>query len=152
MASQASMPVMHVHSVDDPIALYEGGLARILPGLDTRVLHPAVQSMLKKWISHDGCPREGHVTGSLVAPSGSADAGQTATRITYGPCRGGAEVVLWKLTGAGHVWPGGRRDFLPWLLGTSSGIIDANREIWDFFSRFRRDRRHAMHGASTAGQ
>jgi poly(3-hydroxybutyrate) depolymerase len=46
--------------------------------------------------------------------------------------------MLLRLTGAGHVWPGGRRDFLPALLGISTGVIDANAEIWAFFARFRR--------------
>jgi poly(3-hydroxybutyrate) depolymerase len=45
-------------------------------------------------------------------------------------------VVLWKLTGAGHVWPGGQRDYLPRLLGPGTRIIDANVEMWRFFSRF----------------
>jgi poly(3-hydroxybutyrate) depolymerase len=46
--------------------------------------------------------------------------------------------VLWKLTGAGHVWPGGVQDYMPWLLGAGTTVIDANDEMWRFFSRFRR--------------
>jgi len=68
------------------------------------------------------------------------DDGHTANRVLYAPCRDGTEVVLWKLAGPGHVWPGGRREVLPLLLGTSSAVIDANREMWRFFSRFRRER------------
>ena len=54
------------------------------------------------------------------------------------PCRDGTEVVLWQLSGAGHVWPGGIRDYNPEFLGAGTAIIDANAEMWKFFSRFRR--------------
>jgi poly(3-hydroxybutyrate) depolymerase len=46
--------------------------------------------------------------------------------------------VLWQLSGAGHVWPGGVRNYNPEFLGTGTAVIDANAEIWKFFSRFRR--------------
>jgi poly(3-hydroxybutyrate) depolymerase len=47
-------------------------------------------------------------------------------------------VVLWKLTGAGHVWPGGKPNYLTRVLGASTDVIDANVEMWRFFSRFSR--------------
>lgn len=39
--------------------------------------------------------------------------------------------------GVGHVWPGGKQNFLPKILGPSTTIVDANTEMWRFFSRFR---------------
>ena len=44
--------------------------------------------------------------------------------------------MLWKLTGAGHVWPGGKQKVLERILGPSTEIIDANQEMWNFFKRF----------------
>lgn len=76
----------------------------------------------------------------ISGKSGAPDASHTATRNAYAPCRDGTEVVPWKLTGAGHVWPGGLQDYLPILLGKGTTVIDANSEMWRFFSRFRRDR------------
>lgn len=135
-APKLPMAIMHIHSVDDQRALYDGGLGPVFPMADTRVLHASVSSMLTKWMDHNRCSTQGEAA-IPVAASG-ADEGHTATRYTWRPCRGGTEVILWKLTGPGHVWPGGRRDFLPLLLGTSSAVIDANRELWTFFKRFRR--------------
>ena len=63
----------------------------------------------------------------------------TTTRIAYGPCHNGTEVVLWKLTGAGHVWPGGDIDYLTWALGPGTDVIEANTQMWRFFSHFRLD-------------
>ena len=135
-APKLPVPVMHIHSVDDHLALYDGGLSRVFPTANTRVFHASVNGMLTKWREHDGCPEQ-EEGGAPIAGSGDDD-GHTAIRYTWRPCRGGAEVVLWKLAGPGHVWPGGRRNFLPLLLGTSSAVIDANSETWKFFSRFKR--------------
>ena len=135
------VPVMHIHSVDDRRALYDGGLGPAFPFTNTRVLHEPVDVMLEKWIAHNGCLAQPQVVGPVSGRPDAADAAHTATRYTYAPCRDGTQVVLWKLTGAGHVWPGGLQDYLPFLLGAGTTVIDANNEIWRFVSRFRRDQR-----------
>lgn len=132
------VPVMHIHSVDDRRALYDGGLGPAFPFTNTRVLHESVDAMLKKWVAHNGCPGQPRVEVPVRGRPGAADAAHTALRHSYAPCRGETEVVLWKLTGAGHVWPGGLQDYLPWLLGAGTTVIDANDEMWRFFSRYRR--------------
>ena len=143
------VPVMHIHSLDDELALYTGGFGPLFPLGDTRVFHTSVEGMLKKWIAHNGCPAQGSVA-ALVTGAPGPDARHTANRVVHAPCRDGVEVVLWKLAGPGHVWPGGQRDFMPLLLGTSSAVIDANRELWQFFSRFRRETSSAKSGLRPA--
>jgi polyhydroxybutyrate depolymerase len=128
------IPIMHIHSLDDERALYSGGLGPAFPMTDTRVFHNSVDDMIAKWVAHNQCAKNSRVV-ALVSGNGP-DEGHTANRIEYRPCADGSAVVLWKLAGPGHVWPGGHRDFLPALLGTSSAVIDANREIWQFFSQF----------------
>lgn len=135
-APKLPVPVMHIHSVDDERALYGGGLGPAFPMTNTRVFHQSVDSMIEKWRVHNACPARPQVSALL---GGTPSAPHTATRHLYAPCRGGAEVVLWKLTGAGHVWPGGHRDYLPLLLGAGTAVLDANAEMWSFFRRFRRD-------------
>ncbi len=131
-ASRA-VPVMHIHSVDDPRALYRGGLGPPFPLTKSRVFHPDIDEMIARWVKHDGCAPEPAITDRRADPDGR---GHTATRYVYAGCRDGAEVVLWKLTGAGHVWPGGKQEFLDRLLGPSTDIVDANQEMWNFFKRF----------------
>ena len=133
------VPVMHIHSVDDGRALYDGGLGPAFPFTDTRVFHSSVESMLEKWRTHNGCPTSARIGKTIKGPADSADATHTATRYTFAPCRAGTEIVLWKLTGAGHVWPGGQHDFLRLLLGPGTAVIDANKEMWTFFRRFQRN-------------
>jgi len=123
-----AVSVLHIHSVDDPRAIYEGGLGPPFPLTSNRVLHPSVQDTISAWVKLDGCdavPIEGRQF---------ASGGHTATEQRYSNCQDGAEVVLFKLTGAGHGWPGGV-PMLEGLVGPATQVIDANTEIWRFFSR-----------------
>ena len=51
------MPVLHIHSVDDMRAPYEGGPGALFP-LNIRVHHNAVETELGRWIALDGCPHD----------------------------------------------------------------------------------------------
>jgi polyhydroxybutyrate depolymerase len=135
------VPAMHFHSVDDPRALYAGGLGPPFPMTTSRVFHTAVEETVRGWAATLGCPADARVTSELKGEAGSTAAGHTATRYVWAPCREGSEVVLWKLTVAGHVWPGGLKDYLPGLLGTPTALVDANLEMWRFFQRFTAGRR-----------
>jgi len=126
--------ILHIQSVDDPRALYAGGLGPPFPFTSVRVQHPPVAATISHWVEFDGCPRQPEVAPPLQGTGHSAK--HTATRIAYGPCRNGTEVVLWKLADAGHVWPGGDIDYLTWALGPGTDVIDANAQMWRFFSRF----------------
>jgi len=135
------IPILHIHSVDDTRALYAGGIGPPYPLTNTRTKHPAVEELLSLWAAHDGCPAVPNVERPIQGTGSSSS--HTATRLTYGPCRDGFEVVLWKLTGAGHVWPGGASDYLDKMLGSqskvlgsSTNVIDANTQIWQFVSRY----------------
>jgi polyhydroxybutyrate depolymerase len=136
---KAPIPILHIHSVDDTRALYAGGLGPPYPLTRARVQHPAVEDVVARWARFGGC-----ADAPEVAPPIRNGAGHTATRIAYENCGAGKEVVLWKLTGAGHVWPGGERSYVELLLGSqakilgpASDIIDANAAMWAFFSVYR---------------
>ena len=131
--SARPVPVLHIHSVDDLRALYAGGLGPPFPVTKNKVFHPNIDEMIKRWAERNGCAAE------PMAADRRADStsrGHGATKYIYPNCRDGAAVVLWKLTGAGHVWPGGKQKVLERILGPSTDIIDANREMWEFFSRY----------------
>lgn len=124
-----AVPVLHIHSVDDPRALYAGGLGPPFPFTGSRVLHPSVDATLAGWVRRNGC------TAAPTEEEYRQSGGHSARRIVYARCREGAEVSLRKLTGTGHGWPGtvsGREA----LVGPATTVIDANTEIWKFVSRF----------------
>jgi polyhydroxybutyrate depolymerase len=129
------VPIMHIHSVDDPRALYEGGLGPPFPLTQQRVLHPPVRRALAQWIAHNHCPAEPRVAEQREGAQDTPDDGQSATKLVWGPCAAGTEIVHWRLVGAGHMWPGAREPLPERLVGPPTRIIDATREIWAFFSR-----------------
>jgi polyhydroxybutyrate depolymerase len=131
------MPVMHVHSVDDTVVPYGGGTTPIVPFLVT-IRHPVVEEVVRAWARHDGCPDQPVANVPVVRPRGERDAEHTATRLVWQPCAAGTEVVLWRLTGPGHVWPGPAPTYPRWLIGPPSGVIDVREEMWRFFRRFTR--------------
>jgi len=130
-----AVPILHIHSVDDPRALYNGGLGPPFPMTSSRVEHPPVEQQLRKWISFEKCSPDPVVALRLVGSKGSADEGNTAKKYVYSPCANGSQIVLWKLTGSGHVWPGGH-SHLERLLGKPTDLFSANEEIWNFLSKF----------------
>jgi polyhydroxybutyrate depolymerase len=137
-APKRPLAVMHIHSMQDPIARYEGGFGAPSTIADTRMLNASVEDALRKWLDFDGCPIKPAVVDTVAGKAGTPDEGHSAIRRVYSPCREGVEVVLWQLSGPGHVWPGGVRDYMTDLLGTGTAVIDANAEMWKFFSKFRR--------------
>jgi polyhydroxybutyrate depolymerase len=59
--------------------------------------------------------------------------GTTVTQITFRGCENGADVVLLRVNGGGHTWPGGSDPLPDWIVGTSSREFSANRVMWNFF-------------------
>jgi len=131
------VPVLHIHSVDDPRALYTGGLGPPLPGTQSRVAHRAVEGEIRRWVAHDRCPSEPRMAEQRTAPApGGPD--HTAARLVWAPCAAGTEVQLWRLTGAGHGWPGSHVRLPEKVMGPDTVTIDAALEAWRFLARFRR--------------
>jgi polyhydroxybutyrate depolymerase len=130
------MPLMLFNSVDDRFVPYAGRV-----GLLGRISHatrypsvPSVGDELARWRKFDGCPAQARVGPELKGAPGSADADNSATRYEWGPCAGASKIVLWKLFGSGHVWPGAKHNVF-WL-GRGTQVIDANDQMWQFLRNF----------------
>jgi polyhydroxybutyrate depolymerase len=138
-AASRPVAIMDFHSVDDPRALYHGGLGPPFPFTNSRVMQPDMDSVLSRWIARDACPRTPAVATTLRGAADGPDSGQTATELVYGPCRDGTEIVHWRLAGVGHAWPGGAQGRLEGMfVGRGTRLLDASVEMWRFFSRFSR--------------
>jgi polyhydroxybutyrate depolymerase len=130
------VPVLHIHSIDDPRALYRGGLGPPFPGTDVRSRHQSVEGGLARWLIVDRCPTEPREAESRRAPAGKGE--HTADLLVYEPCESDAAVAHWRLTGAGHGWPGHTSPLPERIMGPDTTVIDAAEEIWKFVARFRR--------------
>lgn len=119
------VPVLHIHGTADNLVHYE---ARPENRIRFSRL-PGVEETVRRWAAFDGCPMEPR---SDELPD-KADDGTRVTLLTWGPGRQQAEVLLYKVEGGGHTWPGSRTaaDFL----GRTCRDSDANALIWAFFAR-----------------
>ena len=132
-APSRHVALLAIHSVDDPRALYNGGLGPPFPGTDVRSAHRPATEGLEKWRVHNGCSSTTRTLDTRTGRSGSTK--QTATLLEWEGCAAGAQVAHWKLTGVGHGWPGsapGRREE---IIGTPTTLVNAAEEIWRFVSR-----------------
>ncbi len=134
-----AVPVLQIHSVNDPRALYNGGLGPPFPGTNNQVFHQPVQAGLDRWVATNRCRTRPDTTEVRRGAAGTREADHTATHLVWRACADGAVVAHWKLTGSGHAWPG---DSLPpgreRLAGPQTTIVRAAEEVWKFVSRFSR--------------
>jgi polyhydroxybutyrate depolymerase len=124
------MPVLHIHGTDDEFAPLAGGAG---PRSVFGAALPSIPETIAAWVRADDCPETPTTT---TIPDRVGD-GTRIVRSAYGPGRDGSEVVLYVVEGGGHTWPG--RPPLPLSLGKSTGNMDANDVIWEFFQRHGRD-------------
>jgi polyhydroxybutyrate depolymerase len=131
-APERAVPVLHIHSVDDPRALYAGGVTETL---GRAITHRPAEVELERWRERDGCPQAPTV---LEQRTWQAEGGaeHSATLLAWAPCADASEVRLWKLTGAGHGWPGADPVLPERVMGPRSEVISAADEVWAFLRRF----------------
>lgn len=133
------VPVLHIHSADDPRALYQGGEGPPFPGTDNTVIHRPVEDGLAAWRRVNGCAGPPVTGRTLRGGSAGPNAGQTATELRWESCSSGAPVVHWKLTGSGHGWPGQTQRVLrESVIGPATTLLNAAEEGWRFASAFAR--------------
>ena len=118
------VPMMAFHGTADRAAPYNGGTSWVA---DQRF--PSISGWTANWARRNGCAREPREW--PVAPD--------VVRIEYPDCADQAGVVLFRIDGGGHTWPGGGP--LPdWFAGRTTQSINASDLMWEFF------RRHPLRG------
>lgn len=122
--------VMFIQGTDDPIVHIDGGAVARTHGKNI-----ALSDAVHFWLEHD------HITGRPEAtdlPARDSN-GTSVHRDTYAGGAQGSEVVVYKIKGGGHTWPGGPQYLPKLLVGKVNHDLNASREIWEFVSRHRRE-------------
>jgi polyhydroxybutyrate depolymerase len=110
--------VVMMHGTADPIVPYDG-----LPGSVG-----SVDDTIAYWIDADNTATESE-TPTTWGPTGNDTT--VVTRYVYGGGTNGTEVVLYKVQGGGHTWPGGPQYTYPEIIGYVTTHIDGTAEIWN---------------------
>jgi polyhydroxybutyrate depolymerase len=136
-----AVPVVAFHGTDDGFVTFDGGLgedAANLPAPDGSgrtlgdlsvaeevVDGPSVPEITAAWADRNECARK---------PKRRAVA-DDVTRIRY-RCPDRADVVLYRVEGGGHSWPGSEFSrSIESVTGATTFSISANEVMWEFFRR-----------------
>jgi polyhydroxybutyrate depolymerase len=120
--------VLIINGTEDPLVPYEGGDVSFLSIKRGKVI--SVEDTVKFWVTHDGCPAAPQME---QLPHLNPNDSTSTTVERYTGCRDGTEVVLYKVNGGGHTWPGGVQYMSEKFIGKTSRDFSATETIWQFF-------------------
>lgn len=121
--------VLLINGTEDPLVPFDGGGVGFRGKLGRVWSTPRT---VKFWSRHNGCPADPK---RRALPNLGADDGTRVTVMAHAPCRRGGEVVLYRVTGGGHAWPGVPSRLPQRRVGRNSNDIDATAKIRQFFRR-----------------
>ncbi|HET7452938.1 MAG TPA: PHB depolymerase family esterase [Thermoanaerobaculia bacterium] len=124
----STVSVVEIAGTADPIVPYAGGEVKVLWMGRGEVT--GAPGTAKSWAEKAGCrlvPEEAEL------PARVSD-GTSVRKIEYPGCATGARVVLFRVEGGGHAWPGGLPYLSERMIGRTSGNLDACSAIWEIFS------------------
>jgi polyhydroxybutyrate depolymerase len=124
------MPMISFHGTADPMIPYKGGRSPIAANW-----FPNIPTWTANWARRNRCGT--NPVESVIAPD--------VTRIEYPDCTDGADVVLYRVQGGGHTWPGGE-PMPEWFVGPTSNGVDATSQMWAFF------REHPLRASQAAAR
>lgn len=127
-----AVPVLLMNGTDDPLVPYDGGQVQVLGRDRGEILSTA--DTVSWWVAHNGCSG---TPNRETLPNAAPDDGTTVEVERYTGCRASSEVVLYRIRGGGHTWPGGMQYLPERAIGRVCRDIDAAAEIFDFFARHR---------------
>lgn len=120
------VPIAFINGTEDPLVDDEG------KSEDARGGPPLLSSEASRdrWATINGCDRGAPLETDRIDP---ADDHTYVERTAHTTCRGDASVVLYRVHGGGHTWPGGTQYLPVALIGRTSQDLDAGQELWGFF-------------------
>ncbi|MDQ7012183.1 MAG: PHB depolymerase family esterase [Mariprofundaceae bacterium] len=131
--------VLMINGTKDPIIPYQGGeiVLRLFPRLKKSGAHAgrgrviSTDDTVRFWLGHHGIDTGAESV--MLADRDQSD-GSTVERSEWINAETGVSVVLYRVIGGGHTWPGSRQ-FLPVsIAGHTNRDMDASEEIWRFFA------------------
>jgi polyhydroxybutyrate depolymerase len=122
--------IMIVNGTKDPLVPFDGGHIRLFRFGRSRGEILSTASTVEHFRRHNGC---GETPVKSQLPDKDLDDGSNVEVEKYTGGEDGTEVILVKVIGGGHTWPGGKQYLNPWIVGTVCRDIDASEMILDFF-------------------
>ena len=117
--------ILIMNGTEDPLVPYAGGYVKVFRKTRGRVL--GTDDTIKYWLSWNNCGGEPFI--AKINP----DTTDNTEIEKYSYDCSGAEVILYKVIGGGHTWPGGSQYLPEAIVGRVSRDINATEVLWGFF-------------------
>lgn len=127
---QLPISIMIVNGTADPLVPFEGGQVRVVSFGRSRGEIVSTAATIERFRRFNGCEQTPEI---VNLPDSDPDDGTAVSIETYSGCQAGTEVILVKIIGGGHAWPGGKQYLGEELVGRVSREINASELILDFF-------------------
>lgn len=118
-----------INGTEDPLVPYNGGHVRIGAGRSRGEILSTYETV-RRFAEWNGC--RGEPRRKDLPDTDSSD-GTRIEKIYYEVCEDGTDVILLKVHGGGHTWPGGIQYLPQRRVGRVSRDINATQEIAQFF-------------------
>ena len=121
-----AVSVLIIQGVEDPLVPYDGG--QIAGGNRGAII--STDDTVELWVQNDGC---NNIPLMEELPNNDLNDGCVVTRYTWSDGQAGSEVVLLKIEGGGHTWPGGAQYLPESIIGRVCKDFEATEVTWSFF-------------------
>lgn len=122
-----------MNGTKDPLVPYGGGFVLVFGRRRGAIF--STDETMRRWAAFDACKS---ASKPKPLPDRAKDDGARAFVTSWAGCTPGVEVMLVRVEGGGHTWPGGRPYMPRAVVGAVCRDFDAVPMMFDFFARHRR--------------
>lgn len=119
--------VLIMNGTDDPLVPYDGGQIKVFK--KTRGVIISTDEIVQFWQEQNACTTK---KPTVNLPDKIAD-GTTVSVEEYTNCSDRGSLILYKINGGGHTWPGGKQYLGEKWIGKTNRDIVACDVIWSYF-------------------
>jgi polyhydroxybutyrate depolymerase len=122
------LKVIIFNGTEDPLVPYNGGNIEVFNKNRGKCI--STDSLVDFWIKMNKCDNGPSI---ITVPDLDPSDGTTVEKFTYPGCMNNSSLILFKITGGGHSWPGGKQYLGKKIIGNTCKDINACDEMWKFF-------------------
>jgi polyhydroxybutyrate depolymerase len=119
-----------INGTEDPLVKYDGGFVGFKEDEGGRGRSLSTDKTIEIWLENNKCLTD---NSSRKIPDVNKKDDCSASKFTHTGCNDNTEVILIKITGGGHTWPGASQYLPKFIVGEVCRDFNATEMIWDFF-------------------
>jgi polyhydroxybutyrate depolymerase len=124
------LSLLLINGTKDPLVKYDGGAVGFGEDGFGRGESISTDATINIWVKNNECS-----VSPLIEQIENKDKNDkcTAQKFIYGGCKNNTEIILVKIEGGGHTWPGASQYLPKFIVGTVCNDFNATEMIWEFF-------------------